>query len=189
MEKTTRFNVLKKGIVGVCAATLLTGLCVVPAFAADKATQIYTLDSTAAQISVTVPTGDVKAVLATDGSLTLPSLTLTNGSLAPVFISKVEVSGANAAIKLLSSDAYTTSVDKNATSISMANAGKTIDLGKFTTVGGTDIPQADAVVINGSSGTAELTSTAAMKNFTGAILGQTALSFVTVAFTVSPTTV
>ena len=190
MTKTSRFNYIKRGIVGVCAATMLTGLCAGTAFAAEKATKVYTLDTSAAQISVTVPTGAAGASLSADGTLTLPELTLTNESLAPVFISKVEVSNINTNINLLTSadyaDATKGAVD-NATTISMAAGGKTIDLGSFKAAGGATILQTDAVTIAGNSGTSTLVATSSMKNFTGGILGQSTLDFLTVSFTVSPT--
>lgn len=187
-----RFEYVKRGLVGVCAATMLAGMCAVPAFAAERATKVYTLDTSAAQISVTVPTGDAGASLSKEGVLTLPDLTLTNESLAPVYISKVEVSDINSSVNLLTvadyADASKGAVN-NATKITMAADGKTIDLGAFAASGGATIQEADAVTIAGKSGTSTLKATPEMKNFTGGILGQSTLAFLTVSFTVSPTTV
>ncbi|MCB6312358.1 hypothetical protein [Gordonibacter pamelaeae] len=191
MTKTSRFNYIKRGLVGVCAATMLTGLCAGTAFADQSATKIYTLDTSAAQISVTVPTGNAGASLNAAGALTLPDLVLTNESLAPVYISKVEVSGVNTSINLLTEADYTDATKgavNNATKISMAADGKSIDLGAFKATGGATIQEADAVTIAGNSGKATLSATASMKNFTGSILGQSTLDFMTVSFTVAPTT-
>jgi hypothetical protein len=186
-----RISNLKKGVVGVCAATMLAGMCAVPAFAADTATQVYTLDTSAANISVTVPAGDVAASLLANGNLTLPDLDVTNGSLAPVYISKVEVKDVNNSVHLLNSTDYNDSTKgavSNATKVTMASGGKSIELGNFTAAGGTAIDEADAVTIPGND-KATLASTSAMKNFTGGILGQATLQFLTVSFTVSGTTV
>ena len=61
MEKTSRFNYIKKGIVGVCAATMLTGLCAGAAFGTDIKDGATTGTSSVKvtsniQISATVPT-------------------------------------------------------------------------------------------------------------------------------------
>lgn len=64
MSKLTN---LKKGVVGVCAATMLTGLCAVPAFADGGAVDVsgdssqtsstpVTIDAKDLQVSVTLPT-------------------------------------------------------------------------------------------------------------------------------------
>ena len=77
-EKTGRFEYVKRGIVGVAAATLLTGLCAVPAFAAD--TTITGSNNTAATGSSEV------AVTATINiSATVPTslpVTITNDTIA-----------------------------------------------------------------------------------------------------------
>ena len=56
MTKSSRFNYIKRGIVGVCAATMLTGLCAGSAFAATESSVTLNKDSTALQIDVKVPT-------------------------------------------------------------------------------------------------------------------------------------
>lgn len=71
MTKTSRFNYIKRGLVGVCAATMLTGLCAGTAFAKDASgtkdvsvsgadgktgSSAVVLDSADLQVSATVPT-------------------------------------------------------------------------------------------------------------------------------------
>lgn len=106
-----KFTNLKRGIAGVCAATLLTGMCVVPAFAAgsvekpeaatnitsgavDAASTVIKAQAEAAQISATVPTTVVASVDAA-GVLTFPestdfAITATNASW-PVKVSDLKV--------------------------------------------------------------------------------------------------
>lgn len=68
-EKTGRFEYVKRGIVGVAAATLLTGLCAVPAFAAEgDDTTTVTVTAPSAQVAVTVPT-NMTATLGDDGQM------------------------------------------------------------------------------------------------------------------------
>lgn len=89
MEKTSRFNYIKRGIVGVCAATMLTGLCAAPAFAAagftagtsgttnvagGTASTDVKAESDTIQISATVPT-TVSAAVNANGELTFPDAT------------------------------------------------------------------------------------------------------------------
>lgn len=81
MEKTGRFSIIKRGLVGVCAATMLTGLCATPAFAAltegntattgGVGTSEVTVKSDI-QISATVPT-------------TIPLTLDSSGFTAPIF--------------------------------------------------------------------------------------------------------
>lgn len=92
MEKTSRFNYIKRGLVGVCAATMLTGLCAGTAFAAGDftgetaepgtstqysdggtaTTEVGVQALTGAQVYATVPTS-VTAAVAADGTLTFPN--------------------------------------------------------------------------------------------------------------------
>lgn len=88
MEKTSRFNYIKKGIVGVCAATMLTGLCAGAAFAdvqsagtaesvdsgTGKIATNVSVQSEVANISATVPTS-VTVSIAPSGALTFPAST------------------------------------------------------------------------------------------------------------------
>lgn len=89
MKKTGRFTIIKQGLVGVCAATMLTGLCAAPAFAADgfaagatgttpvtdgSASTEVKAESDTIQISATVPT-TVSAAVDANGDLTFPDAT------------------------------------------------------------------------------------------------------------------
>ncbi len=98
MEKTSRFNYIKKGIVGVCAATMLTGLCAGTAFADDatKADDSGTMTSAIAvdtqkigQISVTVPTAPMKAIATVDGEMVFGEYVFTNNSPLSVQVTKM----------------------------------------------------------------------------------------------------
>lgn len=108
-----RISNLKKGVVGVCAATMLAGMCAVPAFAADgipgvtpgtsgpvasgtadSSSTTVTAKTEAAQISVTVPTA-VTAAVSSDGSMVFPqssdfAIAATNASW-PVKVSDLKV--------------------------------------------------------------------------------------------------
>lgn len=105
----SKMSNLKKGVVGVCAATMLTGMCAVPAFAEvgvtnpESATSIesgttsdtdVSIEAAATQISATVPTSVMASVDST-GEMTFPDSTefqikATNSSW-PVKVSKLEV--------------------------------------------------------------------------------------------------
>ena len=84
MSKMTN---LKKGVVGVCAATMLAGMCAVPAFAAGSvdatddvdagtgvASTIVKAKSEVANITATVPTA-MTVSIDPDGTLTFPDAT------------------------------------------------------------------------------------------------------------------
>lgn len=85
MSKMTN---LKKGVVGVCAATMLTGLCAVPAFAAATADNTPAVDGSGSsqvtvksniQVSATLPT---TIPLALDSSgFTAPTFTFDNTTI------------------------------------------------------------------------------------------------------------
>ena len=106
MEKTSRFNCIKKGIVGVCAATMLTGLCAGAAFADATATEPSQWDAVGtnnqgvtkvnanvdAQVQATVPTSFTAAVKA-NGDFLLPNnIELRNTStLAKAHVSAISV--------------------------------------------------------------------------------------------------
>ncbi|GAA6488515.1 hypothetical protein [Gordonibacter urolithinfaciens] len=71
MTKTSRFNYIKRGLVGVCAATMLTGLCAGAAFGVEgDDTTTVTVTTPAAQVAVTVPTS-MTATLGNDGQMSL----------------------------------------------------------------------------------------------------------------------
>ena len=102
MSKLTN---LKKGVVGVCAATMLTGLCAVPAFAENaasaanggtlsggKGTTQVSIQSQNDQISATVPS-TIKLVVGSDKNFVAPTdAKITNtGTLVSVKVSSVQV--------------------------------------------------------------------------------------------------
>ncbi|HJF64435.1 MAG TPA: hypothetical protein K8W22_13360 [Gordonibacter urolithinfaciens] len=87
MTKTSRFNYIKRGLVGVCAATMLTGLCAGSAFGTGSVDTTGSVDGTSgeantivkaksetANISATVPTA-MTVSIAPDGTLTFPDNT------------------------------------------------------------------------------------------------------------------
>ena len=118
MEKTSRFNYIKRGLVGVCAATMLTGLCAGAAFAApaepndsDYGTTGQTainaeLDTS--NISVTVPT-TLATEISSDGTIVFPStakMKNTSGLFA-ISIKSAEVTNGTD-VNLLSKTAFET---------------------------------------------------------------------------------
>lgn len=121
MEKTSRFNYIKRGLVGVCAATMLTGLCAAPAFAAsevsesrpvDTGTGVASTEVTAltevGNISATVPTKVVLSV-APSGELTFPTndfkIHINEGNW-PMKVSKLVVAP-ESAFTLATTDEFT----------------------------------------------------------------------------------
>lgn len=95
---------LKKGVVGVCAATMLTGLCAVPAFAENtqsatnggavtsgKGTTEVSIQSQSDQISATVPSA-IKLVVGNDKQFIVPTdAEIANtGALIPVSVKSVK---------------------------------------------------------------------------------------------------
>lgn len=115
-----KFTNLKRGIAGVCAATLLTGMCVAPAFAGVSVDATGDVDTTAgtadtvvkvaaetANISATVPT-QVTVSVAPDGELTFPTtdfkIHVNNGGW-PLKVSELGVVPATG-FTLSSSDAF-----------------------------------------------------------------------------------
>lgn len=71
MTKTSRFNYIKRGLVGVCAATMLTGLCAGAAFGASAeqtSSTVVNVTTPVLQISTNVPTSSA-VTLKADGSL------------------------------------------------------------------------------------------------------------------------
>ncbi|MDB1806624.1 hypothetical protein ABG957_10915 [Eggerthella lenta] len=147
MSKMTN---LKKGVVGVCAATMLTGLCAVPAFAENaasatnggtlsggKGTTQVSIQSQNDQISATVPSA-IKLVVGSDKNFVAPTdAKITNtGTLVSVKVSSVQVTTTNgslvaeAAISSAAEDAAVLKVSKGGSSF--VDAGS-IDLSTATT--------------------------------------------------------
>lgn len=147
MSKLTN---LKKGVVGVCAATMLTGLCAVPAFAENaasaanggtlsggKGTTQVSIQSQNDQISATVPS-TIKLVVGSDKNFVAPTdAKITNtGTLVSVKVSSVQVTTTGgslvteAAISTAAEDAAVLKVSKGGSSF--VDAGS-IDLSTATT--------------------------------------------------------
>ncbi|WP_148044602.1 hypothetical protein [Eggerthella sinensis] len=108
-----RISNLKKGVVGVCAATMLAGMCAVPAFAEDTTFNDGTMTSTVTanttalgQINVTVPTPDLSGVAATDGTLVFGDYKFTNHSTLGIKVAKMTVTK-DASANLVKADAVT----------------------------------------------------------------------------------
>lgn len=148
-----RISNLKKGVVGVCAATMLAGMCAVPAFAADvrdvtagssetvasgsaaAATTEVKAKTETAQITATVPTAVVASVDAS-GELTFPENTafkISAGNASwPVKVSALSVAVENSAA-LQTTDAGVDGVGK----LYLAIDGKALkDTGNDTAIGG-----------------------------------------------------
>ena len=148
MSKMTN---LKKGVVGVCAATMLTGLCAVPAFAENavsatnggalsndgKGTTQVSIQSQNDQISATVPS-EIKLVVSSDNSFVAPTTAkiINTGTLVSVKVSSVQVTTTGgslvteAAISTAAEDAAVLKVSKGGSSF--VDAGS-IDLSTATT--------------------------------------------------------
>lgn len=107
----SKMSNLKKGVVGVCAATMLTGLCAVPAFADNAAdatnggvlaggqgTTAVSIQSQNDQISATVPSS-VKMVVGTDKQFIAPTTAEieNTGALTPVSVKSVKATVGNGA--------------------------------------------------------------------------------------------
>ena len=126
MEKTSRFNYIKRGLVGVCAATMLTGLCAAPAFAAtgsiskdnsnfndssNGGLSATTADTAVGidpaqvdlQISATVPQG-VSVGIDNTGALALPtdSIAIKNTStIVPLVLTTVTINATGSPVTLV----------------------------------------------------------------------------------------
>ena len=99
----SKISNLKKGVVGVCAATMLTGMCAVPAFAADGPltatdgaysadTNTTTVSATvSSQVSATIPT-IVPAYIGTSGAIQFPD----NMSIATDSVTAMKITGVQA---------------------------------------------------------------------------------------------
>lgn len=170
----SKMSNLKKGVVGVCAATMLTGLCAVPAFAADQTvdTTIKLDTSAVEQITVTVPTGTVTGVVDNAGTMTFAdNYDFTNGSLLGIKITNVEVQKDAGATAINLVDASTFSGDSagdNAVNIT-AKIGdmEAIDISgaTFTATGGAAIENAPTI---STAAPTNVALAGKMKNFTSA---------------------
>ncbi|WP_455779444.1 hypothetical protein [Gordonibacter pamelaeae] len=155
MTKTSRFNYIKRGLVGVCAATMLTGLCAGSAFADNTEFTDGTMNSTVTanttaigQINVTVPTTDLSGVSDRDGALTFGNYTFTNNSTLGVKVAKMVVTK-DAAANLVKADAIT---GDNAINVKATIGTTEVDLADFMVADGDAITAAPTIA-KGAAGT------------------------------------
>ncbi|HIW77299.1 MULTISPECIES: hypothetical protein [Gordonibacter] len=143
-----KFTNLKRGIAGVCAATLLTGMCVAPAFAAAVTPSVSNggVDSSNAakttinaqvdgQLSATVPTTLTVGISSADGSLIFPAdseLYIENTSSAyGIHVVSIE---ASAGSLLDQSSAFASSTAANAAWLKIGTTSADKDLSSKLTV-------------------------------------------------------
>lgn len=182
----SKMSNLKKGVVGVCAATMLAGMCAVPAFALDSTNGTSTegggLDSDAtASSTVSLDKGDVSAnisatvpttmpVAIADGVFTAPTkAAITNTSTGyGIKVVGVSVAEKNANLTLVAKDGNLVS---NSMKMSLAAGSDTtsvLDLGAST------IPTPDASIwkmgTEDSDKTIEITASGDMGGLNGALL-------------------
>ena len=165
MTNTSRFNYIKRGLVGVCAATMLTGLCAGTAFAeptigsGTSATDPGTngLDPVSAksivglnaaevqlQISATVPQS-IPLGISANGGLVTPSdkVVVTNTSIVPLKISSITaVKATNSPVDLAVKDTS----EAGKVWITLTNGSNVIDLSTGTTVGDFKLAAKDSTV-------------------------------------------
>lgn len=178
---------LKKGVVGVCAATMLTGLCAVPAFAAatDQSDETpVTLDTGAINISVTIPTTPVLAAVDASGAFSnVSGGKIVNNSVCGVHVSSISVAK-TAGSSMTLQDATAFDAEGNSTAnVAKLNAkvgSVDLDVADF------DTPKAPTSDIKlATSAEANIVLSGAVKNLTGATMNENALSFVSITWTVA----
>lgn len=167
----SKFTGLKKGLVGVCAATLLTGVCAAPAFAAGTdftdgtmTSKITANTSAIGQISVTVPTTALQGVSDSSGSLTFGEYTFTNNSTLKVKVSKMAVTKDTKA-NLVKADAMT---GDNAINVKASIGTVEADLADFIAADGAAITGAPEIG-SGAQGTITFSGSIANPTKAGAI--------------------
>lgn len=160
----SKFTGLKKGLVGVCAATLLTGVCAAPAFAATGSVDTNTNSATGAlkdqsattnvgldasqvdlQISATVPQ-NVNVAIDNTGALVLPTdnVSVKNTStLVPLVLKTVAAKEATGSPITLVSDSASLTSGQFGLTLTSNPAGTTIDLKNGLTTGTAKIPVND----------------------------------------------
>lgn len=204
MTKTSRFNYIKRGLVGVCAATMLTGLCAGAAFAAVPSIPADTSDTTPGahgladatakstvgldassvelQISATVPQ-TIPLGIGADGGLVTPAdkVTVKNTSIVPLKISGITASkAADSPVDLV---AQNTS-EAGKVWITLTNASTVIDLSVGTSAGDFKLAaQNDTVKFDIAGGMGSLTP--AMLGKIKAANGTGVISFADITWTVS----
>lgn len=143
-KKIGRFEYVKRGLVGVCAATMLAGMCAVPAFAltgadvqgggfnaenGSKGTSTVTANVDNAQVTATVPSG-LPVVIGAEGVFdTATDAKIVNTSVYNLHVSGVSATGMNGTI-LKASDYTLVDGDKDIAKMSITPTGGTaFDLG------------------------------------------------------------
>lgn len=171
-----KIEVLKRSVVGVCAATLLTGLCVAPAFAAPSvltdgeiSTNISIDTKKVDQISVTLPAGGIAGVADEAGDLQFGEYAITNNSLLKLKVTNFKFTkDADASeFNLEKSTDFGTSSNSNALTLN-AKVGTeaAIDLSTAGVDGG--VPVSSSIEIINGGDPAIVSVTGQMKNFTKA---------------------
>lgn len=202
----SKMSNLKKGVVGVCAATMLTGLCAVPAFATptigdgtsgttpganglDPATATSSVGLSAAdvelQISATVPQ-TIPLGIDSSGALVTPTdkVTVKNTSIIPLKLSGITAAkSADSPVDLGAKD----TVDAGKIWITLTNGSDVIDLSVGESSGAFKLAAKDSTVefdINGGMGSL----TPAMLSKIQAANGSGTISFADVTWTISADT-
>ncbi|RDB60800.1 hypothetical protein C1878_13215 [Gordonibacter sp. 28C] len=134
MEKTSRFNYIKKGIVGVCAATMLTGLCAGAAFGATESKVTLNKDSSALQIDVTVPT-ELPVTIDKTAGVQMPTtgISITNNNKAiEIAVEKATIASPASNLLLTEKPADGTSLTTNQMWMTLKNGAEAnfIDVSK-----------------------------------------------------------
>lgn len=189
MTKTSRFNYIKRGLVGVCAATMLTGLCAGTAFGAvadqesQTAVQLKTAD---VNISVTVPTSPVAVAVGSNGTFTdIAGGTFTNNSLCGVHVSKIAVAKTADSIMTLKggTEFGTDTATNNIAKLSATVGSVPLDLASYSTA-----TKPTSAIELGTGATADVKFSGAIKNLTAEAMGAPALDFVTITWTIAADT-
>lgn len=172
MTKTSRFNYIKRGLVGVCAATMLTGLCAGSAFGTDGNVDASGNGTTAVtatistQLSATVPT-TLTATVNDDGSLQYASNAViqNKSQLSPIHVTGIAANDKNG--KLVAESAFAAAADNNVAWTSVTPGGVTAaktDLkSTFTTSASWNVPIATGTDAS-NYGTLTLSFDGKMKN-------------------------
>ncbi len=216
MTKTSRFNYIKRGLVGVCAATMLTGLCAGTAFGGTVTGSVSSANnnfndgatagladasaSTAVgldpsqvdlRISATVPQ-TVSLAIDNAGTLVLPSdkISIKNTStLVPLVLKTVSASvPSGAPVKLVASDASPAAGDLIL--IATPTGGTAIDMSTGVNNGTNKI----GVKVGSTDGSLDMTLGGSLGPVNSTLLnsivnaGGSAINFVNVAWTVAADT-
>lgn len=133
-KKIGRFEYVKRGLVGVCAATMLAGMCAVPAFAAPAepdSDDYGTTGSTAinskldvANISATVPT-TLASEIDSEGAITFPTTAeLRNTSkLYAISVNSATVTQGSGVNLVASGQTFTDAIAKNSAWVKIGQSG------------------------------------------------------------------